>query len=62
MEANSLARVASADDIMNEQIKVLYIPSIDVPEVQQINREANWITPIASYLKNGQLPEDKVKA
>ena len=41
MEADSLARVASADDLIDDQIKVQYILSIDILEVQQIDGEAN---------------------
>ena len=58
-EANSLARVALTDDFVDNPTKVQYIPCIDVPEVQQIDREANWTTPIMSYLKDGLLPLDK---
>ena len=62
MEANSLAKTASADGIINEQVKVQYIPSIDVPKVQQIDGEANWTTPIISYLKDDILLEEKEEA
>ena len=41
MKADSLAKTASTDGIINEQVRVQYIPSIDVPEVQQIDGEAN---------------------
>ena len=44
MEADNLARAASTDDLINDQIKVQYILSIDIPEVQKIDREANWTT------------------
>ena len=33
--------------------------SIAIPNEQQIDKEANWTTPIVSYLKNGLLPKDK---
>ena len=62
MEADNLARVASANDLIDDQIKVQYILSIDILEVQQIDGEANWTTPIVSYLKEGLLPENKEKA
>ena len=39
-----------------------YIPSIDFPKVNQIDGEANWTTPIMSYLKDGILLEDKEEA
>ena len=33
MEADSLAKATSTDVIANEQIKVQYIPSIDIPDI-----------------------------
>ena len=36
--------------------------SIDLPEVQKIEGEENWMTPIIVYLKDGRLLEDKDKA
>ena len=57
MEADVLAKAASADEFVGDQIKVQYIPSIDVSGVHQIDGEANWTTPIMSYLKDGYLPE-----
>ena len=35
------------------------MPIIDLPEVQQIEGEENWMTPIVVYLKKGGLLEDK---
>ena len=43
-------------------IKFQYILSIDILEVQQIDGEANWTTPVVSYLKEGLLPENKEEA
>jgi len=57
MEADVLAKAASANEFVGDQIKVQYIPSIDVSRVHQIDGEANWTTPIMSYLKDGYLPE-----
>ena len=34
-------------------------PLIDSDNVQEIGSERNWTTPIASYLKNGVLPDGK---
>lgn len=62
MEVDSLAKAAFADGIMKEQVKVQYIPSIDIPEVQQINGEANWTTLIVSYFKDNIIPKDKEDA
>lgn len=61
-EADSLASAAFADNLIDDQIKVQYFLSIDVPEVQQIDREASWTTPIVSYLKHGLLLEKKEEA
>ena len=38
------------------------MPSIDLPEIQQVEGEENWMTPILLYLKHGRLSEDKDKA
>ena len=38
------------------------MPSIDLPEVQQIESEENWMTSIVAYLKNERLPEEKDEA
>ena len=62
LETDSLAKVESVDELVDNQIKVQYIPSIDIPEVQQIDKEVNWTTLIVSYLKDGLLPEDKEEA
>ena len=62
MEADVLAKVASANELVDDQIKVQYIPSVDVPKVHQIYGEASWSTPIISYLKDGLLPKDREEA
>ena len=62
MEADALAKEASANEAINELDEVQYIPSIDFPEVQQVQNEGNWMTPIISYLKDGRLSEAKDKA
>ena len=56
MEADALAKEASADQPMNEFDEVQYISSIDIPEVLQTQIEGNRMTPIISYLKDGSLP------
>ena len=62
VEANVLAKEASATEPMDEFDEVQYVPSIDLPEVQQIEDRENWMTPIVSYLKDGKLPEGKDEA
>ena len=37
-------------------------PLIDSDDMQEIGSEGNWTTPIASYLKNGVLPDEKEAA
>ena len=47
---------------MDEFDEIQYMPSIDVPEVQPVERRGNWMTLIVSYLKDGRLPEEKDEA
>ena len=46
MEANVLAKATSIGRAMDEYDKVQYMLSVDLPEVQEVVREENWITPI----------------
>ena len=62
MEVDVLANTTFADEKMSDQIKIQYIPSIDILEVHQIEGESNCTTPIVFYLKDGLLPEDKEEA
>ena len=62
VEADVLAKEASASEPINEFDDVQYVPSIDLPKVQQIEDKENWMTPIISYLKDGKLPEGKDEA
>ncbi|XP_065620118.1 uncharacterized protein LOC136063531 [Quercus suber] len=62
VEADILAKKASAIGAMDEFDGVQYVPSIDLPKVQQIENEENWITPIISYLKDRKLPKGKDEA
>ena len=61
MEADALAKVASVEGAMVKYDRVQYMLSIDLPEVQQIEGEENWMTPIVVYLKDGRLLEGKDK-
>ena len=54
-EVDTLAKEASASEVMDEFDEIQYLPSIDFPEVQQIEGEKYWMTPIVSYLKDGRL-------
>ena len=62
VEVDVLAKEASATEPMNEFDEVQYVPSIDLPVVQQIEDRENWMTPIVSYLKDGKLPKGKDEA
>ena len=61
-ETDTLVKEASATRVMDEFDEIQYVPSIDLPEVQQIGNEENWMTLIMSYLKDGRLPEGKDEA
>ena len=62
MEANGLAKAASAGGAMDKCDRVQYMLSIDILELQQIGGEENWMTPIVLYLKDEWLLEDKDEA
>ena len=62
VEADALAMEASVDGLVEEFDEVQYMPSIDLPEIQQIKGEENWMTSIVIYLNDGRLPEERDKA
>ena len=62
MEADALAKEAPVNESMDEFDEIQYMPSIDLPEVQQIEAKENWMTPIVTYLKEGRLQERKDEA
>ena len=62
VEADALAKEASANEPMDEFDELQYIPSIDLSEVLQVQNEVNWMTPIISYLKDRSIPEGKDEA
>ena len=61
-EVDALAKAALVDRSVDEYDKVQYMPSIDLPEVHQIEEEENWTTLIVAYLRDGSLLEDRDKA
>ncbi|XP_050259478.1 uncharacterized protein LOC126704547 [Quercus robur] len=62
VEADTIAKEASADESLEKSDEVQYMPSIDAQEVQQVDNKEDWMTPIISYLKDGRLPEEKDEA
>ena len=48
VEANTIAKEASTNESMDEFDQIQYMPSIDIPEVQQVESRGNWMTPIIS--------------
>ena len=62
MEADTLAKEASISELTDKLDEVQYMPSTDLPEVQQIGSEENWTTPIVGYLKEGKLPQGRDEA
>ena len=47
---------------MDEFDEIQYLPSIDIPDVLQVQNEGSWMAPIILYLKDGTLPEGKDEA
>ena len=62
MEADALAKEASVNQPMDEFDEVQYLPSVDIPEVLQVQNEGSWMAPIISYLKDGIPPKGKDEA
>ena len=62
MEADTLAKEVSVSELTDEFDEIQYMPSIDLPEVQQIGSDENWMTPIVGYLKEGKLPQGRDEA
>ena len=59
MDTDALAKAVSANQLMDEFDEIQYLPSIDIPDVLQVQNEGSWMAPIISYLKDGTLPEGK---
>ena len=62
MEVDILAKEVSVSELTDEFDEIQYMPSIDLPEVQQIGGDENWMTLIFGYLKEGKLPQRKDEA
>ena len=64
--ADALAKLASTKDAkLLEVVSVEFLvePSIRrQPDVMELIQEPSWMDPIVTYLKNGEVPEDKTEA
>ena len=64
-QADRLAKAALAEHMITYGNVLSFVqlsPLIDSSEVQEIGSESNWTTTIASYLKDGILPNEKEAA
>ena len=61
-EADTLAKLASSKEAINQQIKVQYSPSHTKEKMNPINVNDSWMTPITKYLEEGTLPTDLIEA
>ena len=62
MEADALAKAVLEEGSVDKYDEVQCMPSIDLLEVQQIEGEKNWMTPIVAYFKDGRLLEERDEA
>ena len=62
MDADTLAKETLVSELTDEFNEIQYMPSIDLPEVQQIGDGENWMTPIIGYPKEGKLPQGRDEA
>ena len=64
-QADRLAKAVSAEHMITHGNVLSFVqlsPLIDSDDMLEIGSESNWTTPIASYLKNGVLPDEKETA
>jgi hypothetical protein len=61
MAADQLAKSASSIEL-DDKIEIVKQSSIQAIEVNPINIETSWMTPIISYLQGGILPSDRHEA
>uniref|UniRef100_A0A2N9J642 Uncharacterized protein n=1 Tax=Fagus sylvatica TaxID=28930 RepID=A0A2N9J642_FAGSY len=59
--ADQLAKSASSDE-PNDEVEVVRHSSLQATEVNPIETETCWMTPIISYLERGTLPDDRHEA
>ena len=61
-QADRLAKAVSVEHMITHGNVLSFVqlsPLIDSSDVQEIGSESNWTTTIASYLKDGILPDEK---
>ena len=64
-QVDRLAKTASAEHMITHGNVLSFVqlsPLIDSDDEQEIGSKSNWTIPIASYLKNGVLPDEKEAA
>ncbi|KAJ9547969.1 LOW QUALITY PROTEIN: hypothetical protein OSB04_020512 [Centaurea solstitialis] len=63
MQADALANLGSAfNEPTLESVPIIHLMSPTIEEVQMIEENHDWSNDIWNYLKNNQLPEDKLEA
>jgi ribonuclease HI len=61
-KADALAKLASSKEVIDQQIEVQYSPSHTEEEMNPIDVNNSWMTPITKYLEEGILPTYAVEA
>ena len=57
-----MAKLASSEQAIDQQIEIQHSPSHKREEVNLIDINNSWKTPIIKYLEDGTLPTDVVEA
>ena len=61
-EADNLAKLASSEEAINQQIEIQYSPSHKEEELNPIDVNDSWMMPIIKYLEKGTLPTNLIEA
>ena len=61
-KADILEKLASSEEAINQQIEVQYSPRHTEEEMNLIDVNNSWMTPITKYLEEGTLPTDVIEA
>ena len=62
IEADILAKLASSEEAIDQQIEIQYSSSHKEEEMNPIDVDNSWMTPITKYLEDRTLPIDIVEA